>query len=234
MPASAVATPAICGRTDFPWPSSGRPVSGSPRCLSFCSGCRAPHEPSLNEVDSRRIHLGVDATETRAKATGRRVRYLHFATHGVLDPRFPLDSGLVLTRSEAAGNHSDNGFLQAWEIFESLRVDAEMVVLSACETGLGEIQGGEGLIGLTRAFHYAGARSVLSTLWRVDDEATADLIVRVYRHLRAGHSKADALRAAQLDFIRGTDGDPGIESTKPGDVSAPYFWAAFQLHGDWR
>ena len=192
----------------------------------------------LFAVDSQQVYLGAGATEARAKSVGRAVNHLHFATHAVLDPRSPLDSGLALTRSEADANrgeteHTDNGFLQAWEIFEGLRLDADLVVLSACETGLGAIEGGEGLIGLTRAFHYAGARSVLSTLWRVDDEATADLMVRFYRHLRAGRPKADALRAAQLDLLQDQDSEHR-ETASPRDFSAPYFWAAFQLHGDWR
>jgi len=97
------------------------------------------------------------------------------------------------------------------------------VVLSACETGLGEIRGGEGIIGLTRAFQYAGTRSVLASLWRVDDRATADLMERFYRHLRGGESQDEALRTVQLELLRG----------KPG-AAAPHFWASMQLYGDGR
>ncbi len=129
----------------------------------------------------------------------------------------------------------DNGLLQVWEILERVRIDADLVVLSACESGLGQELGGEGLIGLTRAFQYAGARSVAASLWSVPDQTTAELMIRFYRHLRSGLPKAEALRAAQLELIRG----PIEVEDKDGqkvwiDASAPYYWAAFQLYGDWQ
>jgi CHAT domain-containing protein len=173
-------------------------------------------------------YLGEAATEERAKAAGRHARYLHFASHGLLDERLPLNSGLALTIPEAPKEGQDNGILQAWEIFERLRIDADLVVLSACETGLGKELGGEGLVGLTRAFHYAGARSVLASLWSVEDETTAVLMERFYGHLKAGRTKDAALRDAQLDLIRSAGG-----AARP-DGSHPYHWAAFQLNGDWR
>src|SRR6185503_1921431 len=97
-------------------------------------------------------------------------RRLHFACHGLLDARFPLDSALAL-----APGGDDNGLLQAWEVIERVRVDADLVTLSACDTGLGRDMGGEGLVGLVRAFQYAGARSVLASLWEVSDRSTARL-----------------------------------------------------------
>jgi CHAT domain-containing protein len=115
-----------------------------------------------------------------------------------------------------------NGLLQAWEILEHVRIDADLVTLSACETALGKEMGGEGLVGLTRAFHYAGARSVHASLWSVGDESTADLMGRFYGYLQRGRSKAAALRAAQLDLIRSDR------------FSHPFHWAAFTLTGDWR
>src|SRR6185369_12208084 len=99
----------------------------------------------------------------------------------------------------------------------------DLVTLSACDTGLGKEMGGEGLIGLTRAFQYAGARSVLASLWSVADDSTADLMRRFYTYLKQGKSKDEALRLAQVDLIRG-----------PKATSHPYHWAAFQLSGDWR
>jgi CHAT domain-containing protein len=167
-------------------------------------------------------YLGVEATEERAKTIGMHARYLHFATHGLVDERFPLNSALALTIPEQPAAGQDNGLLQSWEIFEHLRIDADLVTLSACETALGKEMGGEGLIGLTRAFQYAGARSVLASLWSVADESTADLMTRFYRYLKAGQSKDAALRRAQLDLLRRTD------------VSHPFHWAAFTLSGDWR
>ena len=167
-------------------------------------------------------YLGDQATEERAKAVGRDVRYLHFASHGLLDERFPLNSALALTIPERPGDGQANGLLQAWEIFEQVRIDADLVTLSACETGLGKELGGEGLLGLTRAFQYAGARTVLASLWSVGDDSTADLMTRLYGHLKAGRTKDEALRAAQLEMIRGRG------------TSHPFQWAAFQLAGDWR
>jgi CHAT domain-containing protein len=182
-----------------------------------------------------RLYLGEDATEERAKSLGRDVRILHFATHGHLDDRSPLDSALVLTVPEGLPQGRDNGLLQVWEIFESVRLDADLVVLSACESALGREQSGEGLIGLTRAFQYAGAHSVVATLWDVADQTTAELMARFHRHLAAGLSKDEALRAAQIELIH----QPVQITTTSGqalatDASAPFFWAAFQLFGDWR
>lgn len=188
---------------------------------------------ALFPADRRRTYVDRDASEERAKAVGKSARIVHFATHGFVDDRSPFDSGLVLSIPEDLAEGRDNGLLQVWEIFESVRLDADLVVLSACETGIGEIRGGEGIIGLTRAFQYAGARSVLASLWRVEDEATAELMQRFYRHLRAGKAKDEALRAAQLELIRRPlrvpDGRGGwIER----NAAAPYFWAALQLVGD--
>ena len=170
-----------------------------------------------------RIFLGAEATEERAKSIGKEARYLHFACHGLLDERFPLNSALALTIPEHPQEGQDNGLLQSWEIFESVRLDADLVTLSACDTALGKEMGGEGLVGLTRAFQYAGARSVLASLWGVADVSTARFMKRFYSHLRAGESKDEALRAAQVDQIRGKSGS-----------SHPFHWAAFELFGDWR
>jgi CHAT domain-containing protein len=168
-------------------------------------------------------YLGRDATEERAKSLGRDSRLIHFACHGLIDERFPLNSALALTLPEHPAEGQDNGLLQAWEIFESVHLDADLVTLSACDTALGKEMGGEGLVGLTRAFQYAGARSVLASLWGVADYSTARFMERFYRYLREGRSKDEALRAAQIDQIR-----------KQGGSSHPFFWAAFELDGDWR
>ncbi|HEX3130196.1 MAG TPA: CHAT domain-containing protein [Thermoanaerobaculia bacterium] len=181
------------------------------------------------------LYLGDQATEERAKSVGRDVRVLHFATHGYTDDRSPLDSALVLTMPEELSAGRDNGLLQAWEIFEDVRLDADLVVLSSCESALGRELGGEGLIGLTRAFQYAGARSVVASLWSVADRVTAELMTRFYRHYAAGLPKDEALRRAQIELIRG----PIRLTTSKGqgmkmDASAPFFWAAFELFGDWR
>ncbi|MFL6260755.1 MAG: CHAT domain-containing protein [Thermoanaerobaculia bacterium] len=168
-------------------------------------------------------YLGRDATEEKAKSLGPDSGLIHFACHGLLDERFPLNSALALTLPEHPAEGQDNGLLQAWEIFESVHLDADLVTLSACDTALGKEIGGEGLVGLTRAFQYAGARTVLASLWGVADYSTARFMERFYRYLRDGKSKDEALRAAQIDQIR-----------KKGGSSHPFFWAAFELSGDWR
>lgn len=169
-----------------------------------------------------RAYLGAEATEERAKALGQGVRYLHFAVHGLLDEQFPLNSALALAIPERPAEGQDNGLLQAWEIFEHVRIDADLVTLSACDTALGKEMGGEGLIGLTRAFQYAGARSVLASLWSVADTSTGELMTGLYGYLKSGSTKDEALRAAQLDLIRSRR------------FAHPFHWAAFTLTGDWR
>jgi CHAT domain-containing protein len=164
--------------------------------------------------------LDSEATEERAKSVGKQVRYVHFATHGMLDERFPLNSSLVLTIPENIEGR-DNGLLQAWEIFEQVRLDADLVVLSACKTGLGQEVSGEGLVGLTRAFQYAGARSILASFWNVDDRRTAQLMKRFYEHLQSGESKDKALQAAQVELLR-------------SNAAHPFYWAGFSLIGDWQ
>jgi CHAT domain-containing protein/Tfp pilus assembly protein PilF len=169
------------------------------------------------------LYLGKEATEEKAKSIGPGSRLIHFACHGLLDERFPLNSALALSIPEHPAPGQDNGLLQAWEIFESVRLDADLVTLSACDTALGKEVGSEGLVGLTRAFQYAGARSVLASLWGVADYSTARFKKRFYGYLRGGKTKDEALRAAQIDQIR-----------LKGGSSHPFFWAAFELNGDWR
>jgi CHAT domain-containing protein len=190
-------------------------------------------ERSAEAYPEARLYLGEEATEERAKAVEARV--LHFATHGYLDDRTPLDSALVLTIPEGIPAGRDNGLLQVWEIFESVRLDADLVVLSSCSSALGRELSGEGLIGLTRAFQYAGARSVVASLWDVTDQVTAELMARFHHHYAAGLSTDEALRAAQVELIHkpvriATAGGKTVET----DSSAPFFWAAFQVFGDWR
>ncbi len=167
-------------------------------------------------------YLGANATEERAKSIGRDVPLIHFACHAIINERFPLDSALVFSIPEHPEEGQDNGLLQAWEIFEKVHIDADLVTLSACDSGLGKEMGGEGLIGLTRAFQYAGARSVLASLWKVEDTSTAELMKRFYQYLKAGKTKDEALRSAQIDLIRSST------------YSQPRDWAAFQLNGDWK
>lgn len=171
---------------------------------------------------TNQLFLGPDATEERAKSFKSEAKYIDFAAHGLIDKQFPLNSGIVLTVPKDDITSRDNGFLQAWEIYEQVHWDADLVTLSSCDSGLGEELAGEGLIGLTRAIQYAGARSVLASLWSVDDRRTAEFMIRFYTYLRKGETKDQALRKAQIDFLRSPL------------TARPVYWAAFSLNGDWR
>jgi len=189
----------------------------------------------LYRSESTRIYLGADASEENAKALPRSTDIIHFAVHASINEYRPLDSGVALSIPTTLTADRDNGLLQAWEVLERVRVDASLVTLSACDSGLGKEMGGEGLIGLTRAFQYAGARSVIASLWKISDRTTAEFMVRFYRHLKEGLSKDEALRATQTEFIRGpiqVTNDKGEQVEF--DASAPYYWAAFQIYGDWQ
>jgi tetratricopeptide (TPR) repeat protein len=166
----------------------------------------------------------LDFDASRATATSPdlgRYRFLHFATHGLLNTQHPELSGLVLSLVDRQGQPQD-GFLRLHEIY-NLKLGADLVVLSACQTALGKEIRGEGLVGLTRGFMYAGARRVVASLWRVDDRATAELMRRFYvGMLMKGQRPAAALRAAQVSMLREVR------------WSNPHYWAAFMLQGEWR
>jgi CHAT domain-containing protein len=148
-------------------------------------------------------------------------RIVHFATHGLINNEHPELSGLVLSLVNEKGKPQD-GFLRMSEIF-NLRLPADLVVLSACQTALGKEIKGEGLVGLTRGFMYAGAERVTASLWEVDDEATAQLMQYFYRGmLKENLRPAAALRSAQIEMS-------GISRW-----SSPYYWAGFVIQGEWK
>jgi CHAT domain-containing protein len=149
-------------------------------------------------------------------------RIVHFATHGMLNNIHPELSGIVLSLVDEAGRQRD-GFLRLQDIY-NLKLPAELVVLSACQTGLGKEVKGEGLIGLTRGFMYAGAPRIVASLWKVDDRATSELMKRFYQGLLGPEAlrPAGALRQAQLSIW------------KQKQWRSPYYWAAFVLQGEWK
>ena len=175
----------------------------------------APAGASLKAVDFR---------ANRSIATSgelSKYRYVHFATHGYLDTTRSGLSAIVLSLVDEAGKPQD-GFLRTHDIY-NLKLPAELVVLSACETGLGKDVKGEGLEGLMRAFMYAGARRVVVSLWNVNDKATAELMQHLYAGMLRSHkTPAAALRAAQIEMLR----TPQWQS--------PYYWAAFVMQGEWN
>jgi len=187
---------------------------------------RLPH--SREEIDAiaalfpethRKVLAGKGATKAALQSTDLKdYRFVHFATHGWLDADDLRHSGLRLS----AGEGGPSSALLSLDEIPTLDLAAEVVVLSACRSGLGELLRGEGLVGMTRAFLYAGARSVVVSLWNVGDRSTADFMRSFYRGLEAGHSPATSLRQAKLDFL-------GAERADRQWVRR---WAPFILVGD--
>lgn len=165
-----------------------------------------------------------DFKATRAAAISPELanyRIVHFATHGLLNSQHPELSGLVFSLVDKNGKAQD-GFLSLQDIY-NLNLPADLVVLSACETGLGKEISGEGLIGLTRGFMYAGATRVVASLWNVSDVATARLMAEFYRSMeKDGLAPAAALRSAQIKMLQ------------QKRWASPYYWAAFQIQGEWK
>jgi CHAT domain-containing protein len=145
---------------------------------------------------------------------------VHFATHGILDTRNPEVSGLILSLVDRRGRPRD-GYLRLADIY-NLRLKADLIVLSSCESASGRNLGSEGVIGLPRGFLYAGARTVIASLWKVDDEATAVLMQGLYARMQRGESVTAALRGAKLELL-------AIPR-----YSDPSYWAAFVLEGDYK
>lgn len=172
--------------------------------------------------EQRLAVAGFEATREFVASGGLKdFQIVHFATHSVIDTRHPELSGIVLSLVDPSGRSRD-GFLRAHEIY-NLDLPAELVVLAACETALGREIRGEGLLGLTQGFLYAGAARVIVSLWSVGDASTRELMTRFYvKLLKDELSPAAALRAAQVSMLR----EPRWE--------APYHWAAFHLQGEWR
>lgn len=187
-------------------------------------GTRREAEQIVAMVSTVDRRLALDFAASRETATSAELgqyRYVHLSTHGLLNSVHPELSGLVFSLVNERGEPQD-GFLLAHEIF-NLKLPAEAVVLSACETGIGKDIKGEGLVSLTRGFMYAGAPRVVVSLWGVSDLATTELMVRFYQEmLKEGMPPAAALRAAQLSLMNDKR------------WASPYYWAPFTLQGEWR
>ena len=175
----------------------------------------APEGQTLRKIDfdaSRAAAMSAELAE---------YRIVHFATHGVFDDQNPGLSGIMLSMFDGRGQPQD-GFLRLHDIY-GLKLPVELVVLSACNTALGRPVRGEGLVGIVRGFMYAGSKRVVASLWKVNDEATGELMGRFYRKMLLEHrSAASALREAQLSMWQ------------QDRWRSPYYWAAFVLQGEWR
>jgi len=203
------------------------------RDVELGDGLRGLRRLSLTETEAKALYslippeevlkaLGFDAN--RNIVTGDELanyRIVHFATHALLDNQVPEMSGIMLSMFDRKGQQQD-GFLQLYEIY-NLKLSADLVVLSACQTALGKDIRGEGIVSLTRGFMHAGAPRVVASLWNVDDAATADLMAHFYRAMIVDRlTPAAALRAAQLRL------------SKEKRYQSPYFWAGFVLQGEWN
>lgn len=162
------------------------------------------------------VVTGAAAAEARIKVEAGRHRVLHFATHGILDDREPLYSNLVVA---PGGDGAEDGLVEAWELMR-LDLDADLVVLSACQTARGRVGAGEGMIGLAWALLVAGSPATIASQWEVDSAATSRLMVELHRRLLAGSPKAQALREASLALM------------KDERYRHPFYWAGFVLVGD--
>jgi CHAT domain-containing protein/Tfp pilus assembly protein PilF len=228
-------------KSEHPSPNTKNPPQDNSKTTPFLGTLRSASEevgmdfgrlPDTRQEAENILKLIPANTKTQAfdfKASRENVlnsnlsqyRIIHFATHGILNTTRPELSAVVMSLVDQKGN-SQNGFLRLNDIF-NLNLPAELIVLSACQTGLGQNIRGEGLIGLTRGFMYAGTPRVLVSLWNVNDESTAVLMTHFYKAmLEQKLSPAAALRAAQLKMQQ----EPKWKS--------PYYWAAFTLQGEWR
>jgi len=171
---------------------------------------------ALFKKNRRDVYTGEEATETSLKrAVLTDYKIVHFATHGLIDNRNPARSSIVLSLRDQS---SEDGFLQMREVFD-LKFDAGLITLSACQTGLGQFIKGEGIEGINRAFFFAGASSVLMSLWAVNDQASCQFMQRFYTHLRSSDSIVDALRKSKIEMINSEA------------LSHPFYWAGFVVSG---
>lgn len=186
----------------------GNPDLGDPK-MDLTNAQAEALAVAKGRVQSK-VLLRKEANETAFRQYGESFRYIHFATHGEFNPEAPLKSALLLAKDA----YSD-GLLTVDKLY-SMKLDADLVTLSACETGIGKIANGDDVVGLSRGFLYAGSRSIVASLWKVDDQATSYLMTRFYDQLKRV-DKREALRQAQRDSMK--------------QHPHPFFWAAFQLTG---
>lgn len=161
--------------------------------------------------------LSNDATESNFKENANQYGILHLAMHGLLNDKEPMFSKLVFSQNDTL----EDGFLNAAEIY-NLKLNAQLAVLSACNTASGKINRGEGIMSLSRAFMYAGCPSIVASLWKAPDAATSKIMVHFYKNLKQGMNKSEAIRQAKLQYME----------DNPGITSHPFFWSTFVAIGD--
>lgn len=163
------------------------------------------------------IYLYSDATESKVKSISSEAKILHFATHAKIDDEKPMLSKLIL-RPDNSNN--EDGFLFTYEIY-NMKISADLVVLSACNTGTGKLTKSEGIMSLARGFKYAGCPSIILGLWSIDDKSTASIMKNFYTHLIQGESISSSLRHAKIKYI----------SDSISELAAPFYWAGLTQIG---
>ena len=175
---------------------------------------------SINETVPSRVFMNEKATEANFKKYASDYNILHLAMHTIMKDDAPLYSLLAFTNVETGDTIEDNK-LYAYEIY-NLKLNAQMAVLSSCNSGFGKMQKGEGMMSLARGFIYAGCPSIIMTLWQVADKSSSELMTSFYKYLKRGKSKQEAMRLAKIDYLEEAD----------DLTSNPYFWSGFVVLGD--
>ena len=173
----------------------------------------------ISKITGGRGLLKNQALESGFRQQAPNYQVLHLATHGLIEDLRPMYSRLVFAPEQDSTN---DGFLHAYEIY-NMQLPADLVVLSACNTGIGKMEKGEGIMSLSRAFFYAGVKSILMSLWSVSDESTAELMLEFYQELEKGEGKDRALRQAKMNYL---------QNQTVAIKAHPYFWAGFVLKGN--
>ncbi|MCK4288988.1 MAG: CHAT domain-containing protein, partial [Bacteroidales bacterium] len=168
---------------------------------------------NINKIFDGKFLQDLDATELNFKTNANNFDVLHFAMHTIINDENPMYSKMVFTLDN---DSIEDGFLNTYEIY-NLDLNARLVVLSACNTGFGKLNKGEGIMSLTRGFLYAGVQSIIMTLWEIEDKSGAEIMTKFYNNLKKENSIDNALRKAKLDYIK---------SALPLRAH-PYFWAAY-------
>jgi len=204
------------------------PTTGEPEGKAVIFVERGAREEAVKRLLAAPLVDSEHSTLNAQRSTSPQWRFLLFSTHGLADTHNGMLSCLAL--SSPGADSEEDGFLQAQEVM-NLELDTDLVMLSACQTGLGRLRGGEGLVGLSAAFFYAGAESVCASLWQVPSGPTSQLVPEFFKQLQDGKmDKAEALRQAQLKVLRQGQALDG----KSADYSSPFCWAAFVLMGEYR
>jgi CHAT domain-containing protein len=218
---------AMLGFGDPAYEGAGAPPQAAAARIGSTRGPRLQRLPATRQEvlaiaklygKEARVHLGRDASATAAQRESGDAAVVFFACHALLDNRDPLASALALSPERTRRD----GLLRAYDVMQHLRLNADLVALGACSTGLGQEMRGEGIVGLARAFQYAGARTVLVTQWEILDTSTTPLMLEFTRQLKNGVTKDEALRRGQRRLM------------KDGEHAHPFYWAPFVLVGDWR